>query len=235
MKVSNFHSSRVLLAGFCLAGVIQVSTQGQNSQGAPAATSADPATSAQDAQAQLLTQAAPDFILYGSFFQHVADMDKIAAKRESEGKNEAGFREHDWRAAGLTEEEGASMKEIALDCIQRLQEQRDQMRAQYAAQAIDPSDDRATRGTANAIIRPSETRRQIVEDHIAQLKQTLTDESYAKLDGYVRTLLGWKSVNAPLQAPSHKFDPLVPDAPVNPNVPVKTEDPSTTDKDGGKN
>lgn len=185
--------------------------------------------SSQQPAGALAAQTAPDYIVYRVFFSHVAEREQMAAQLEAQGKNAEDLRAHDWQAAGLTADEGSSMKQIALNCIQALSDQSEHMRAELAAQGVQPSN---SASASNQPLQQYEHRSGIVNDHITQLKQALSDESFAKLDKYVRGLLRATSPNSLAPLPTQLPVP-VPNAPVNPNIPAKPSNTSTTGANGG--
>jgi hypothetical protein len=213
MKTSFLHLTFVLLASFGLASTLSAHAYGQNSQNEPApvateqsspetSASTDAASSAQDA-GRTETQFVPNYILYHMFFSHVAEVDKYATKMESKGKNEDDFRTADQKAAGLTEEEGAIMKQVSLDCIQALKDNNATMQSEH-------SNNSATASNAAAIAKSQSdnspaivNRIDIINVHIAELRQRLGDASFAKLDQYIRKLLGDHGKNVLIQNPAN--------------------------------
>jgi hypothetical protein len=175
----------------------------------------------------------PDYVVYRTFFSHVAEREQMAAQLESQGNNAEDFRAHDWKAAGLTADEGASMKQVALDCIQALSDLSQHMQADRAAQGASPSNPASASRSLSGSSQPYEHRSEIVNDHINQLKQMLGDTSFAKLDKYVRTLQAASGANtlAPLPIPLEEPDPHVP---VNPNIHPKPGLTSTAGVQGAQ-
>jgi hypothetical protein len=199
----------------------------------------NPQTGTSDGSAQTTgqppaTQPSPDYILYDMFFRHAKAMDQVAAKQEADGESGDDFRNLDWKRSGLTEDEGATMKQIAYDCLRELDDLSQQMRARILAAGGDP-DCRCTHSApAGSVAPPYESRRQIIEDHIALLKVRLGDESFAKLDHYVRGLLGYSGTNrlAPHPLPLPK---PIPNTPTNPIPLAKQNDSSIPESSGGRN
>jgi hypothetical protein len=208
MKTSIWHLSLVLLFCIGLASTFPTRAYGQDTQSAPSeATSPDRAGSAQDSPTQPVIPTVPERTIYRAFFSHVANDDKTATKLESEGKNVDGFRAHDQETSGLTVDEGAIVKSVALDCIQAL----DEMKAARHADAETRSAQSAN-GSKAAVSRSEMAKARadsddVVDVHIAQLRQMLGDASFAKLDKYVRSLIQPKGVNVAKPAQRPLFDP----------------------------
>ena len=126
-------------------------------------------------------------MIYRFFFQIVENADHQAEKMESEGKNADELRTHYQREAGLTADEGTTMKQIAYECNQALKD-----RAARKAEA------REAYGTAwrpscctqgvhshDATEPPHETR-DLVNSFTERLRSMLGESSYQKLDAYIK-------------------------------------------------
>jgi hypothetical protein len=127
--------------------------------------------------------------IYLFFFGAVVSMDDAAQKLEAEGKTEDAdsLRSYHKRRAGLTDAEEAKIKQVAYDWNQI---RRDQVtRAQAFLEA-----NRAAHGPKatltmyqmNSVYAGSD---QIIDSHIAQLRELLGDSSFEKLDKYVRNYI----------------------------------------------
>jgi hypothetical protein len=129
-----------------------------------------------------------DAALYRFFFRHLATLDQVAAQLDSQGKSGDGLRTHEQRFSGLTEGEGASLKQVAYDCNQAVKAVETKAQAAVKAQTVPSPGGRnlsspaalATRAQARADISG------IVNSHIDQLRTALGDASFEKLDAYVK-------------------------------------------------
>jgi len=192
----------------------------QSSTGTPAPPDQTPP--AENASPQTTTLQTPDYVLYDMFFHRLANMERLASQEEAKGRDGNGYRDRYWQAAGLTKEEGTILRETALHCLQALEDLSAYMRAQYAERGIEPSN-RLELPPGTDSPRPYETPTEIVNDHVAQLRRLLGDDTFAKLDHYIKEVV---------YKPGRKLAPneqrlpvptLVPNAPVNPNLPAKPE------------
>jgi hypothetical protein len=128
----------------------------------------------------------PDWARYRFFFLHLANLDKLAAKKDARGEDGSKWRTHTQRAAGLTETEGQVMKEVAFECNQAVSDvtaQMDALTADYKNQVAG-----GQRPTP-----PTEQRRQLAEKriaiinaHIDRLRVMLGDESFQKVETYLK-------------------------------------------------
>ncbi len=139
----------------------------------------------------------PDRTIYHFFFLHVVDLDQTGDKVEAEGKNADYYRTLDQKAAGLTDDEGAKVKQVAHDCVQILNEQKAKTEATIEArkaQSETSPRNLLTKGEMAANMTASNA---ALDEHIAQLKEILGEESFAKLDAYVKKLIHPQKVSAP--------------------------------------
>jgi hypothetical protein len=128
----------------------------------------------------------PNWVRYRFFFLHLASLDKLAADQEAKGKDGKAWRTHAQRAAGLSEEEGKIMKQIAFECNQAASDvtaQADALMATYRTQVA----------AAPTAVPPAEQRRQLAEQkiqiinaHIDRLRSMLGDTAFQKLDTYLK-------------------------------------------------
>jgi len=146
--------------------------------------------SAQARPQQPHTKAVPDHVLYSIFFRQIANLDQAANKMDSEGKNGNELRTHVQRAAGLQESEGVILKQVAADCNKALRDNEAQareiitrMHAQYPKGAY------LKLAPPAELVQLDEDRKQIVNEHITQLRTALDEPSFARLDGYMRSLI----------------------------------------------
>lgn len=191
MKLSIWNPSLVLFVGLCF-GSAQTNgapAAGQAPVGTPVtASQSGSATSGQKSITISANSTVPDHILYHAFFVQVVAVDKVADIQEQAGKNVDELRTRIQKAAGLTDSEGKSFREIAKDCIQKLDEQRERIKAildqRRAAAPASPS-----QLTKSEMAQYGAESRQTVSDHIEQLKAALGDASFAKLDAYARNTI----------------------------------------------
>jgi hypothetical protein len=152
--------------------------------------------------APTVAQAAPmaEEAKYRMFFRFIASAEAFAGKLEEEGKHDAAnaWRSHVQRGAGLTEQEGAILKEIALDFNQahnannaKLTAAISSLRAQSLPGASQPVP------MTPELVQIQADRQQILSAHVDQLKTQLGDASFKKVDAYIKDLYQ-SSVTAPL-------------------------------------
>jgi hypothetical protein len=152
----------------------------------------------------------PDRILYHFFFIHVVNLDKAADKMEAEGKKADYYRDLDQKGAGLTNDEGATVKQVAHDCIQLLEDQKATIKATIdARRALLPTPPKNLI-TRSEMAQNGAARDATLNEHLAQLKNLLGDESFAKLDAYVKNLIHPKIVDAPAKPPERAINMIVP-------------------------
>jgi hypothetical protein len=216
MKRSIAPLSFLLLAGAGLAGALTTRAFGQEAQAAPGATAVNPVTPAENGPTPA-EQKSNEYMTYRMYFSHILTVDKIATKLESEGKNEQELRSQDQRESGLTEEEWAIVKQAALDCDQALKGQLSRTllvtHGEAPAEGTQPQESTETaaqliqrrRAILKSDVSPGDApnpvigSEDVIRSYVAQLRQTLGDESFAKLDKYVRRLLGVHDSNVIIQ------------------------------------
>src|SRR5579859_547863 len=141
------------------------------------------------------TDTAPEWMIYEFYFTHVTNLEEAADEEEkqmtekketADGSNVSPWRTHEQRTVGLTDDEAKTLREVALDCKSALkvQEQkmavfRDEYRTQHPERLADPQ-------PAPEYVQLWEERTQIIKDHIEQLKLSLGDSTFQKLDEYVK-------------------------------------------------
>jgi hypothetical protein len=144
--------------------------------------------------------APPAYQVYHMFFMHLANLDAFAAKLEADGKDGKRWRTHDERFAGLTADEGDTMRKVAFDCNKALEDQ--DKKIQDAIRAI-----RQQYPNTFPIVPPPELdqlwtdRTQIILSHMKQLQSLLGDSSFQKLDDYVQSNFHPVKQNLPSSAP----------------------------------
>jgi hypothetical protein len=123
------------------------------------------------------------------FFRFMAAMDEFADKLEKEGKPEAAkaWRTHAQRAAGLGEQEGALLKEIASNCNLALANKDTELKTTIESALGQKADFISLRDAANPQLdRLSAERKEISDAHLDRMKAALGEESFRKLDAYVK-------------------------------------------------
>jgi len=116
----------------------------------------------------------------------VANLDRVAAQEEARGKDGDKWRTHDQRAAGLSEDEGTIVRQVAHDCNQAVStmDAHIQMEASTLRTNNPTGQGRNTPLPATLEYRWQQ-RIQIITSHIDQLRSMLGEDSFQKLDGYV--------------------------------------------------
>jgi len=184
--VSNFLFGIAVLAGAVLLGGHALAQDPPNK---PAWVPAKPAGPAGSAKTPRVSQAVTEDVIYRFFFEHVENLDHVAEKLESEGKNGDGFRTHDQRLAGLTEDEGAMMKQVAYACNQAMKEQDAKVQAARKAYRTQSPGGGTPTASAPEVTQALDERKEAINSYIAQLRAMLGESSFLKLDGYVKNLI----------------------------------------------
>lgn len=136
------------------------------------------------------SKAESDRIIYLFFFHHVANLDRVADKIDLEGKENAEYyRTLDQKGAGLTDGEGEILRQISDECIKLLDEQDAKVK-----KIIDARRAQSTTPPKNALMmaemsESGQNRNSILGAQILKLQIMLREESFAKLDAYVRQLI----------------------------------------------
>src|SRR5437660_12724905 len=134
------------------------------------------------------TTPAPIWVTYHFFFLHVENLDKVAAEEEAKGKEGAKWRTHDQRAAGLSEEEGKILRQKAHDCNREVNE----VDAKFQAGVQDfhgqvPNEQVRKVTPLPELDQLLQQRIQIINSSVDRLRSMLGEESFQKLDSYVRS------------------------------------------------
>jgi len=136
------------------------------------------------------------------FFQHLASLDAAADSAEAEGNpNASQWRRHEQLAAGLTDEQGEILKEVAYGCNQALQDHD----AELQASGTIPADQSV--GT-----------REIVSAAVDELRSRLGEEAFQTLASYVHATFGPEielvssspGPGSPVSLPPVSDDPTLP-------------------------
>jgi predicted transglutaminase-like cysteine proteinase len=176
----------------------------QPAAGAPTTVPSKSAPS-QPVQVVSAGQAVPDHVIYRIFFSHVEQQEHAAEALEAEGKDGSGMREHDQRSSGLTQNEAALMKQVAFDCNQSLKDKNEKVHSDIDAYRMQhPEQSRAI--PPGEMSQAISDRNEAVTEHIAQLRTMLGEQSFKKLDTYVRILIQPKVMKAPAHKPARSID-----------------------------
>jgi hypothetical protein len=115
------------------------------------------------------------------------------------------MREHDQRSSGLTQNEAALMKQVAFDCNQSLKDKNEKVHSDIDAYRMQhPEQSRAI--PPGEMSQAISDRNEAVTEHIAQLRTMLGEQSFKKLDTYVRILIQPKVMKAPAHKPARSID-----------------------------
>ncbi len=141
------------------------------------------------AEAQKLREAevgVPDSVTYGFFFQHLSDLDDFALRQIAIGQDGEGWRTHVQHEAGLTDDEGAILKEVAYDSIRAVKKVDAKLQPLLGSRPA-----MVNRQSISSITPPSEAsllleeRWRVIVEHLATLRARLGEDAFQKLDRYV--------------------------------------------------
>jgi hypothetical protein len=171
-------------------------------------------------------QPVEDHIRYRIFFQHLENLDKAAAQLDTQGKDGSGFRNYEQNKAKLTDAEGQAMKQVAFDCNRAVADVLakrkviiDGLRAQYPHTPLYKLPSLYNVPLPAELDQFNLQEKQIVLDHLAQLKSALGDASFQKLDAWVRQRVHPRVIG--IQAPGEKIGN--PPPPINALTPVPAQ------------
>lgn len=156
----------------------------------------------QNDQAPADAQPVPDHVIYLIYFRHLANLDQVAAQREAEGKEGGGWRSHEQRAAGLNEDEGKVLKQVAYDCIQAVTEVDKKIQnviANFHAQR--PQGEYLRVPPPQELTQLEEEKTQIINAHIEQLESRLGEDAFKKLTAHVSNNFKPSVKQLPVQSP----------------------------------
>jgi hypothetical protein len=193
MRTVNLRLLLALMAGFGQVIYLASNAFGQSTPSVPVDTSPTEQSVPSEANTAVqVTQEMLDNAMFQMYFSHVATADQIASKLESDGKDESAFRAHDQREAGLTENEGAIVHQVALDYVKALKDLSTEREAARAAvHDARPVNAVSVNKSTSGESQTSSTARDILNEHISQLQQQLDADSYAKLYKYVKKLFNF--------------------------------------------
>jgi hypothetical protein len=123
--------------------------------------------------------------IYHYFFVEQVNMDIAAQKAEAHGQNGDKYRTQDSRVAGLTDEEGAKVRQIAEDCVRILIDQDAKMKALMDERREQLPTTKSPL-SKDEIAQFNSERDEAIDQHIFQLKETLGEYSFEKLDLFVK-------------------------------------------------
>ncbi len=223
----------VLIVGFHLASTLTTRAYAQGVQSTPAGVSVNEPIAPKPSTASVTdsspagglqstttpaNQTVPDRIIYQFFFNHVVNLDNTAKKMEDDGKNADYLRDLDQKGAGLTEDEAAKVKQVAHDCIQLLNDQKAKIQATIDARRAQSSNPPKNLISRSEMAQNGAAKNATLDEHIAQLKDLLGEESFTRLDAYVKNLIHLKTVELPGMQPKPE---------------VKEDTPQNTEGKGG--
>jgi hypothetical protein len=186
MKISTIRASLVALASLSLfLAAPHCHAQVTASKLSPNAPSGDVDRS-KGPCAQIANRPIPDRVLYAFFFTEVVVRVQTAAEVKAKGKDDSYYLTVYSREAGLTDEEGVELNQIALDWQQQgdaIQSRRKAAIAAHRAESPTPPKNPLTMAEFGQFAKEDVDN---VESHIEELKSLLGDASFAKLDAYVK-------------------------------------------------
>jgi len=157
------------------------------------------------AHAQGSAQVVPDYVTYRFFFTHLANLGQLADTLEKAGKDGSKWRTHDQHAAGLSDAEGQILTQVAQDCNQSLKTEDTKIQASITAFHNQFPNGQFVHVSAPPELSQFENEKiQAINTHIEQLKSQLGQDSFNKLDTYVKSTFKPAIVTLPAGAASAK-------------------------------
>jgi hypothetical protein len=148
-------------------------------------------------------QVVPDYVTYRFFFTHLANLGQLADSLEKAGKDGSKWRTHDQHAAGLSDAEGQILTQVAQDCNQSLKNEDTKIQS-----SITGFHNQFPNGQFVSVSAPPELAQfenekiQAINTHIEQLKSQLGQDSFNKLDVYVKNTFKPAIITLPAAAAS---------------------------------
>jgi hypothetical protein len=130
----------------------------------------------------------PREALYYFFFTRLLAQDDAAVRQEAKGKGFGSYRTVYSREAGLTDDEGAIMNQVALDWKRQEDDIESRRQAVVDAQRAEPNPPRNLI-TGAEFSQFGKEQNDNTDEHIDELKSQLGEASFAKLDAYVKVLI----------------------------------------------
>ena len=127
----------------------------------------------------------PVRILYDFLFAHLVALQQTAAKLDAEGKDGSPYLTIYSRAAGLTDDEGAILNEVAHDWRRQQDAIESRIKALTAARRSEPNPPKNLL-TMDEFSQFNNDQDENMQSHIQELKSRLGDTSFAQLDAYVK-------------------------------------------------
>jgi hypothetical protein len=151
----------------------------------------------------------PDPAEFFFFFRHLESLDAAADNAVAEGNPDASqWKSHHQQAAGLTDEQGAIVKEVAYACNQTLSDPDVQIQADATLSGGEPT----------ISTDPPPGRMEIVSAAVDELRSRIGEEPFQALAAYVHATFG-----SALEAVSGSPGPVPPDITGDPAPPVDAQ------------
>jgi hypothetical protein len=222
MKTLILHLSLTLLAGSGLANAQSNEPQpaGQTIDGGPPKSQLSPMSPGFDpersraAHKELNSRPMPPYVLYYFLFGDLLVSQQSAAEVKSRGKSDTYYQTLYSRQAGLTDDEGGIVNQVALDWEQQQDAINARRQAILDARRAEPNPPKNLL-TMDEFSQFGHEEIANTDEHIEQLKSQLGDASFEKLDAYVRA----------------RYKPTTPDP--DPNPSGKHSPPKGAEERGG--
>jgi hypothetical protein len=140
---------------------------------------------AREHAAQAAARPAPPEVLYLFLFEHLVSLNDAASKQEAKGQGRGSYGTVYSRAAGLTDDEGAILNQVALDWKEKQDEVDARRKAILDARRAEPNPPKNLL-TMDEFSQFGKEGIDITLAHIEELKSQLGNASFAKLDAYVK-------------------------------------------------
>ncbi len=133
----------------------------------------------------------PAAVLYRLYFQHLETLDAFAARLEAAGREGGAWRTHEQQAVGLSEEDGASLKQVAHDCLQAVRAV--DARAKDVAtsfRAANPNGAFRTLPPPPELAELQDEQTATLSGCMDRLRTALGEDTFQHLDSYIQTRFG---------------------------------------------
>jgi len=157
---------------------------------------------------KLAAQGPPAHVLYFFMFSDLVAADQVASKQEAKGEGPGSYRTVFSREAGLTDDEGATLNQVALDWKQQNDAIEVRKQTILDSRRAEPNPPKNLLTGAEF----SQYGKDVIaniDEHIDELKSQLGEDSFTKLDTYVKARYH-PSIAQPGHLPKRPFSAVTP-------------------------